>query len=140
MNLKAQETAKVLIKILEENPKFIPKMRYYCSLLHEKMDVRDKSKHTCKTTYCLAGLLAHEKNYPEEFHSPKKLSKFDYTEFSYDSVDDEIIMWEFMFSHKWEDCREHAIDRLNYVATFGEVPTGWDGKEYKDFLWDADDE
>lgn len=67
MNLKAQETAKVLIKILEEKPKFIPKMRYYCSLVHEKMDVRDKSKHTCKTNYCLAGLLAHEKTTLKNF-------------------------------------------------------------------------
>lgn len=45
-----------------------------------------------------------------------------------------------MFSQEWEDCREHALDRLNYVSEFGKVPSGWDGKCSNDFRWCVDNE
>lgn len=87
--------------------------------------------HECKTTFCIAGYLAHKDNYPKKYRihgdDPKPFA-FDYHSYSYallgrkgrSMVNNSV--WSWFFSSAWDDSIEQAKFRAQYVVDNGYVP------------------
>ncbi len=45
-------------------------------------------------------------------------------------IDDRNYVWDFLFSHEWDNDFDYALRRINYVIEHqGEVPEGWGGSD-----------
>lgn len=81
-------------------------------------------EHTCGTTYCIAGRLAHLDNYPDEYRdSPHE--DFNYDAYSTDILDDSKGiqgLWTYLFDPGWPDDLESAKDRARYVLENERLP------------------
>lgn len=105
---KYQQTAK---RILELEDNFKLNMTMFCSLNNSLNE-----EHECGTTYCLAGILAHQDGYPKEYISCIS-GYFFYWSYSEDLIGFGIEEneWRFLFSEFWSNSLEHAKKRAQYV-------------------------
>lgn len=87
-------------------------------------------KNVCGTTYCLAGFLALEDDYPEEYVD--NAGYFDHIAFAEAAIGSGEFSHEyrFLFDAYWNSSLELAHKRLDYVIEHGSVPDFDEWKEY----------
>lgn len=87
------------------------------------------SINVCDTSFCIAGHLAHEDGYPEQFFykSPYNKEVFDYGAYSKELIGDRYLAWDFFFSSNWSDDIELARKRMEFVVKEGYIPRTFDG-------------
>ena len=111
---KFQETAKRILDFPEDMN--LHMASYSSEPVSELVD----RKHTCGTTFCLAGWLAYKDGYPEEYYIN---GWFAHTEYSEDLIGNvSIDSWEFLFDFIWPNDKELAIKRAEYVLEHGSHP------------------
>ena len=101
-------------------------MDSYCSFEPEEIL---KVTHDCNTTYCAAGYLAHEDNYPDQYvgrdtQNPEIGDCFRYQQYSENLIgfDRESLEWTFLFHHDWPDNLASLKMRAKYVLENGKCP------------------
>tara|TARA_Y100001938_G_scaffold148835_1_gene233695 strand:+ start:530 stop:961 length:432 start_codon:yes stop_codon:yes gene_type:complete len=87
-------------------------------------------KNACGTTYCLAGFLALEADYPKEYVTSD--GYFDHITFAADAVGTKEFSteYDFLFNAAWSSKLELVHKRLDYVIEHDAVPCLDDWKEY----------
>lgn len=87
-------------------------------------------KNVCGTTYCLAGFLALEENYPEEYVD--NYGYFDHQAFASNTLGHQEFSreYDFLFSGAWSSNLELTHNRLDYVIENDAVPDYGDWDEY----------
>lgn len=124
------------IKEMLETYTFNIDMNRWCSLYNEQ--VVDKTEHTCETSYCLVGYQAHLASYPNNFRFLGMYGKesFDYEAFSthLSGATPFTPAWNFIYSLHWENSKESALKRMNYVIeNNGKFPM--DADAWLEFGW-----
>ncbi len=121
---KILETCKRILELEEFNLE----MKTFCS-----DRLRLKEEHTCGTSYCISGRLAHLDGYPREYIDEKV--KFNYGSYSLDLVQYDTTIWRFLFSPSWNNSLEHAKKRAQYIIDHKSAPEDWDGFGWCDYKW-----
>lgn len=118
---KFQETAKRILDFPEDMN--LHMASYSSKPVSELVD----RKHTCGTTFCAAGFLAHLDNYPKEYRNSH--NAFSYIAYSEDLIGDERDTpefsnnWKFLFSEIWPDDLTCLKKRAAYVLEHDDVPS-----------------
>lgn len=87
-------------------------------ILMDVVNSNGKVKHPCGTSYCLAGMLAAQDNYPEKYRRSYASGGFDFFAYIEDSLgcNDPSDKWyEFLFSMDWPNSLEAGKLRAQYL-------------------------
>jgi len=119
---KFQETAQRILNFPET---FILDMGTYSSSQDD--DVTKRRAHNCGTSYCAAGWLAYQDEYPEQYREDVAwypLILFRHAEYSAALIGHEQfgLEWTFLFGDFWSDTFESLKKRAHYVLNHNAVP------------------
>lgn len=126
-------------RILElDDEKDEPVMGLFCShtFIKENKNARKKQFNRCGTAMCIAGILAHNADYPKVFRYEEANGefRFDYSAYSLELLGEDPSIctsssdvWTWLFDDYWEDDLSHAKARAQYLLdNNGEVPPDFD--------------
>lgn len=126
------QTAKRILR-LEET--FQLDMSIYCTNGDDLERLLDKAEHSCGTSYCLAGYLAHADGYPKKYRYADSIGPaFDYTKYSKVLIGEDpnthtSANWDWLFDSEWENSFEQAKARAQYVVDNHCIPEDFDPDE-----------
>lgn len=113
-----QQTCLRILDFEEED--FTLDMRQFSMVGFKWRGVQVEDPHACGTSFCLAGWLAFQDEYPGEYKTDGY--PFEYLEYSQDLVMDNNHVWGFLFSENWPNDLGHAKDRAHYLLVNGDAP------------------
>lgn len=124
----AQKTAQRILDLLVD-PHFILDMQTFSSLEDDMPTLYNStSEAPCGTTFCLAGALAHQDGYPEEYRVEIGFTSFRYLDYSLDLLgvrNGGSRLWNFLFDDRWDNNFDNAVLRAKYVLKYGKAPESW---------------
>jgi len=111
-------------------------MAEYCTSTYENMP----KANSCGTTFCFAGYLAAEDDYPEDFICNESVfNPFRYNEYSMTllGIENSNEAWDFFFCSLWPSTFKDLKERCQCVIdNDGEIPeyfnsadNSWEGKD-----------
>lgn len=101
-----------------------------CCGMAETLKATAADENVCGTSYCLAGFLALEADYPKEYVDDD--GYFDHIAFAEAAIghSDLSMEYDFLFHGAWSSKLKLAHKRLDYVIEHDAVPDYDDWKEY----------